>query len=125
MVVTLAVRHAVALEEVAGAQLLLAVRAGEVLRVPNPPQRRDHLTNDSVVTRSTVTLGDDGDALAAHVAVETAQHVVQVVAGRLLRGVAWRRLHGCLLRLLHAVRLGVRWLPLTLRRRLPIGRLWA
>lgn len=43
VVVGLAVRAAVALEEVPGAELLRAVRAREVLRVPRAAQRRDHL----------------------------------------------------------------------------------
>lgn len=43
MVVRLAVGPAVAFEEVARAQLLVAVRAREVLRVPGPAQRCDHL----------------------------------------------------------------------------------
>lgn len=43
MIVRLAVGAAVALEEVPGAELLVAVRAREVLRVPRATQRRDHL----------------------------------------------------------------------------------
>lgn len=43
MIVRFAVRPAVALEEVPGAELLVAVSAGEVLRVPGAAQRGDHL----------------------------------------------------------------------------------
>lgn len=43
VVVRLAVGPAVAFEEVPSAELLRAVRAGEVLRVPGAAQRRDHL----------------------------------------------------------------------------------
>ena len=39
----LAVGPAVSLEEVACAELLLTLRAGEVLGVPDAAQRRDHL----------------------------------------------------------------------------------
>ena len=43
LVVGLAVRVAVALKEVTGAQLVRAVNAREVLRVPDLTQSRDHL----------------------------------------------------------------------------------
>lgn len=48
VVVRLAVGPAVALEEVPGAQLLVAVRAGEVLGVPRATQRRDDLDHTTV-----------------------------------------------------------------------------
>lgn len=50
MVVGLAVGPAVALEEVARAQLLRAVRAREVLGVPRAAQRRDHLRGGPLVS---------------------------------------------------------------------------
>lgn len=43
MVVRLAVRPAVALEEVPRAELLVTMGAGEVLRMPCPAQRGDDL----------------------------------------------------------------------------------
>ena len=49
VVVALAVRLADVLEEVARAQFLLTVVAHEVLRMPDAPQRRDHLRIDNHV----------------------------------------------------------------------------
>lgn len=45
MIVRFTIRPAVPLEEVPRAQLLVAVSAGEVLRVPSASQRRDNLPN--------------------------------------------------------------------------------
>lgn len=56
MVVRLAVRVAVPLEEVAGAEFLLAVGADEVLRVPGLAQRRDHLTHNRLVASAATAL---------------------------------------------------------------------
>ena len=47
VVVLLAVGLPVALKEVAGADLVLAVGADEVLGVPRPPHRRHHLQEQS------------------------------------------------------------------------------
>lgn len=49
MVIRLAVGPAVTLEEVPRAQLLVAVSAREVLRVPGAAQGRDHLRKESSV----------------------------------------------------------------------------
>lgn len=48
MVVRLAVGPAVALEEVPSAELLVAVRAGEVLGMPRATQRSDDLEHTTV-----------------------------------------------------------------------------
>lgn len=48
VVVRLAVGPAVALEEIPGAELLVAVSAGEVLRVPRATQRGDDLDHRTV-----------------------------------------------------------------------------
>lgn len=48
VVVRLAVRPAIALEEIPGAQLLVAVSAGEVLGVPRATQRGDDLQHITV-----------------------------------------------------------------------------
>lgn len=48
MVVRLAVRPAVTLEEVPGAELLVAVSAGEVLGMPRATQRGDDLNHTTV-----------------------------------------------------------------------------
>lgn len=49
MVVRLAVGSSVALKEVARSQLLVALLASEVLRVPGLAQRRDHLAYEFVI----------------------------------------------------------------------------
>lgn len=67
MVVRLAVRMAVALKEVARAQLLRAVVARKVLRMPGLAQRRDHLADDRLVAGVAASLLCGGDSLAAHV----------------------------------------------------------
>ena len=46
MIVRLAVRLAVALEKVLGAELVAAVEADKVLRVPRPAEGRHHLSID-------------------------------------------------------------------------------
>lgn len=56
MVVGLAVREAVALEEVAGAELLAAVVAREMLRVPGAAQGGDHLADDRLVAGAAAPL---------------------------------------------------------------------
>ena len=47
-----------------------------------------YLADDGVVTGGAVALGNDGDALLAHVGVKVAKHGVQVVAAAAL--VAWQ-----------------------------------
>lgn len=49
VVISLAVGCSVAFEEVPRAQLLIAMVARKVLRVPCLSKRRDHLTNDRLV----------------------------------------------------------------------------
>ena len=56
MIVVLTVRFAISLEEVLSAELLVAVEAGEVLRVPGATQGSDHLTYYWLLTRSTHSL---------------------------------------------------------------------
>lgn len=89
VVVRLAVRMAVALEEVARAQLLRAVVAREVLRMPGLAQRRDHLADDRLVAGIAAALLRRGHTLAAHVGLQVAEHRVQLVA--LLNGLRLRR----------------------------------
>lgn len=67
VVVWLTVRLAVPLEEVAGTKLLVAVRAGEVLRVPRPSQGCDYLANDGFIAGTAAALLRGGDALLRHV----------------------------------------------------------
>lgn len=63
MIVSLAVRRSVALEEVPRAQLLIAVIASEVFRVPCLAQSRDHLTDDRLVACVTAALLHRVDSL--------------------------------------------------------------
>lgn len=72
MVVRLAVGLPVALEEVPRAQLLGAVGAGEVLRVPGLPQRGDDLPDDGLLAGAAAALLAGGDSLAAHVCLQVA-----------------------------------------------------
>lgn len=55
MIVSFAVRIAVALEEVSRAQLLIAVIAREVLRMPCLAQGCDHLTDNRLIARITAS----------------------------------------------------------------------
>lgn len=66
-VVRLAVRSSVLLEEVAAAQLRLALCAHKVLRVPHLPQRRHHLSNDRFLTGGAVSFGGRLNSLSAQV----------------------------------------------------------
>lgn len=61
VVVGLAVRLSIALEEVLGAQFLAAVGADEVLRMPSAPQRRHHLHGGKEFT--TTALGNKSPRL--------------------------------------------------------------
>lgn len=55
MIVSFAVRVAVALEEVSRAQLLIAVIARKVLRMPCLAQGCDHLTDNRLIARITTS----------------------------------------------------------------------
>lgn len=80
MVVLLAVRLAVALKEVARAQLLVAVAARKVLGVPGLAQRRNDLAHNRLLARVAAALLRGGDAATGHVRVQVAEHRVQLVA---------------------------------------------
>lgn len=77
MVIRFAVRPSVALEEVARAQLLGAVGAREVLRVPRLAQGRDHLANDCLVARGATALLRRVHTLTIHLGSQTPEHAVQ------------------------------------------------
>lgn len=66
MVVRFAVRPAFALEEIARAQLLRAVRACKVLRMPCLAQRCNHLADDSLIARRAAALLGRVHALPVH-----------------------------------------------------------
>lgn len=85
MVVGLAVGLPVSLEEVPGAQLLRAVGAREVLRVPRLPQRGDDLAHYGLLAGVAAAFLARVDSLAAHVCLEVAKHRIQVLLGRRLR----------------------------------------
>lgn len=101
VVVGLAVRMALPLEEVAGTKFLVAVGAGEVLRVPGLAQGRDHLeksetwnpttfghfrktplhylSNDGLLASTAASLLGSVDSLSAHVCLQIAEHRIQLV----------------------------------------------
>lgn len=93
MVVLLAIRLAVALKEVLGAQLLAAVVAGKVFRVPGLAQGRDHLANNRLLAGIAAALLCGRHSSSAHVLVQIAEHRVQLVS---LGQGARRRLSNCL-----------------------------
>lgn len=70
MIVRLAVRMSVALEEVASSQLLRAVVAREMLRMPGLAQRRNDLADDWLVAGIAASLLGSGHSLAAHVGLK-------------------------------------------------------
>lgn len=78
MVVRFAVRMTVTFEEVTGAQLLFAVTAEEVLRVPGLAQRRYHLADDRLVARITASLLGRVHTLAVHVSLQATEHRIQL-----------------------------------------------
>lgn len=80
VVVLLAVGLSIALKEVARAQLLAAVAASKVLRVPGLAQGRDDLTNDRLLASVAAALLRCCDPTAAHVGVQVAEHRIQLVA---------------------------------------------
>lgn len=82
MIVRLAVRVAIALEEVPGAQLLVAVVARKVLRMPGLAQRRYDLPNDGLIARIAAPLLGGIHSLAAHVGLQISEHGIQLVTGR-------------------------------------------
>ena len=119
VIVLFTVGLSIPLEEVPGADLLLAVGADEVLRVPGPPHGRHHLTRawgcgsgpapppgtlppaplagpsphhlprDRLFAGPADSFGDRGDPQFVQVRLQTPQHAVQLTPG--LRGAAWGR----------------------------------
>ncbi len=82
MVIGFAVRMPVAFEEVAGAQLLVAMGADKMLRVPGFAKGRDHLADDGLVAGAAASLLGRIDALSVHVSLKGAEHRIQL--GRLV-----------------------------------------
>lgn len=81
VVVGLAVRLSIPLEEVPRAQLLGAVRAGKVLRVPGLSQRGDDLSDDGLLAGVATALLAGINPLAAHVGLKVSKHGIQVLFG--------------------------------------------
>lgn len=82
VIVRLAVRVAIALEEVPGAQLLVAVVAREVLRMPSLAQRRYDLPYDGLIACIAAPLLGGIHSLATHVGLQISEHGIQLVTGR-------------------------------------------
>ena len=78
VVAVFTVGFAVSLEEVLSAELLVALVAGETLRVPGLSQGSDHLTHYRLPTGPTDSLLLDFNSLLVHVLLQVAQHHVQV-----------------------------------------------
>lgn len=95
MVVRFTVWLTVPLKEVPRAQLLVAVIARKVLRVPRLAQRRDHLAHDRFLAGVAASLLRRRYSASAHVGVQVAEHRIQMVA---LRQCARRRLGDCRVR---------------------------
>lgn len=79
VIIGLAVRVSVPLEEVPRTQLLVAVIASKVLRMPSFSKSRNHLADDRFLARVTAALLRCGYPLATHVRLQIAKHRVQVV----------------------------------------------
>lgn len=70
MVIRLAVGMSFPLEEVPGAQLLITMSAGEMLRVPCLPQGGDHLSDDRLLAGAAASLLSSVHPLTAHVCLK-------------------------------------------------------
>lgn len=82
VVVRLAVRVAIALEEVPRAELLVAVVAREVFRVPGLAERRDDLADDRLVAGVAAALLRGVHTLATHVGREVTEHRIELIGRR-------------------------------------------
>lgn len=70
VIIRLTVGISIALEEVPRAQLLVAVIARKVLRMPGLAQRRNDLPNDGLIARVAASLLGRIHSLAAHVGLQ-------------------------------------------------------
>lgn len=85
MVVRLAVGMAVPFEEIPSPQLLVAVGAHEMFRVPCLAEGRYHLADDRLIARRTASFLSRVDALFAHVRLKTVEHAIQLRRSFFLR----------------------------------------
>lgn len=77
VIIRLAVWPAVLLEEVPRAQLLGAMSASEVLRMPSAAQRCDHLSDDGFLASVAASLLGSLYSLSAHVCAQGSEHVIE------------------------------------------------
>lgn len=89
VIVLLAVGLPVPLKEVPRADLLLAVGADEVLRVPGFPHGCNYLPSNRLLAGSTDTFGNCSYTQFIQVRLKTSQHGIQLTAR--LGGGGWRR----------------------------------
>lgn len=89
VIVLLAVRLPIPLKEVPRPNLLLAVGADEVLRVPGFPHGCNYLPSNRLLAGSTDTFGNCSYTQFIQVRLKTSQHGVQLTAR--LGGCGWRR----------------------------------
>jgi len=78
IVVLLTVRPIVTLKEVFSSQFLIAVAAGEVLRMPGVAQSCYHLSNDRFVAGTTDSLLGRLHSLFVHILLQVPKHGVKV-----------------------------------------------
>jgi hypothetical protein len=79
VVVSFAKGCAIALEKVPCAQLLVAMVASEMLRVPGLSKCRDDLSNNWLVAGAAAALLHCVHSLTRHVRLETAKHILKLV----------------------------------------------
>lgn len=93
VVVRLAVGLPIPFEEVPRAQLLGAMGAGEVLRVPGLAQCGYNLPYDRFIAGVAAPLLTGVDPLSAHISLEIAEHRIQILLGGTLAlgGLGWTR----------------------------------
>lgn len=70
VIIGFAVGFSIAFEEIAGSQLLGAMRTGEMFRMPRLPQSGDHLTDDRLLAGAAAALLASVNTLATHICLQ-------------------------------------------------------
>lgn len=97
VIVGLAVRPAIALEEVPRTEFLITMSTSEVFRMPRAAQRCDHLSDDGFLAGVAASLLRGLYSLAAHVCPQRSEHVFERGGFGLARAAAVVLLPGALL----------------------------
>lgn len=82
VIIRLAVRVSVTLEEVPGAQLLIAVIASKMLRMPSFAESRYDLADDGLIAGIAAPLLSGIDSLATHIGLQISKHGIQLITCR-------------------------------------------